>query len=296
MSSRVRPGEVRITAEELRELYRQRTARSTAGERDCLSNDAMQKAVEGALGPGERAGLVSHLRRCSDCAREYRVLRALQPWRSALGDAPRSSEGRAARGLGWRLRESIEGWTWAPAAALAAAGALAVLGAWLALVVRENDRTVARLSAEISRLEKELAARPAPLASKAEIAAFRLEAAEALRPQLNVPIVDLDPGVARGVPRPQAPEIRVPRSSSVFALILHVGGERSFSEYLLEIRDARGEVVWTGKGLRPTPENLFTVVLSKLRFRQGEYGLRLYGSARGSRALVETYALKVRSD
>lgn len=295
----MRPGEVRITAEELRELYRRRTARSTAGERDCLSNDVMQKAVEGSLGVGEREDIITHLRRCSDCAREYRVLRALQPWRSALGDAPRSAEGRARRGFGRRLRDSMEAWTWAPVAALGSAAALAVLGGWLALVVRENDRIVARLSSEISRLEKELAAPRAPSPpslSEAEIAALRLEAAEAIRPQLNVPIVDLDPGVPRGAPRPDVAEIRVPSSSSVFALILHVAGERSFPEYLLEIRDARGEVAWTGSGLRPTPENFFTVVLSKLRFRQGEYRLRLYGTTRGSRALVETYALKVRLD
>lgn len=81
---------MKLTSEELKALYQQRTARSVRKQADCFTEEALAQAVTGKLRRMERERLADHLMTCSDCAREYRLIQSLKPWAEQV--AMRSQE------------------------------------------------------------------------------------------------------------------------------------------------------------------------------------------------------------
>ena len=57
------------------QLYRSLTSRRARQAEDCLDEDLLMLAAANDLTDAERAAVVIHLGRCSDCAREYRIAR-----------------------------------------------------------------------------------------------------------------------------------------------------------------------------------------------------------------------------
>jgi hypothetical protein len=75
---------MKLIDEQLRELYRQQTARSARGTADCLPEELLHRTVAAELSADEQRRVIRHLRNCSDCAREYRVVRASKQWTSGI--------------------------------------------------------------------------------------------------------------------------------------------------------------------------------------------------------------------
>lgn len=236
------------------------------------------------------------------------------------GDRPVPEPQLPARGS---LAVSRAGWWHRLAPAFSSAGLpyafaalmlIVGLGVWAVSLRQENRRlaahareqaatrgqveTAARSLAETRRELEEAARRSGQY--EAQIAELRQRVDQlaqsppaASRPEINVPIIDLDP---RGSLRGQgggAKTVQVPASAGLFTCVLNVSGQPSFPDYVLEVRDRHGKLVWRGQGLRRSPYNTFTVALPRSLFPAGQYQLRLYGLRGQRRELVEEYVVRI---
>jgi hypothetical protein len=321
---------MKLTNEEMSRLYRRQTARSRAGRAECLSEEALTRAAEGELRQSEREVIVDHLMACSDCAEEYRILRELKPWaeraavlayerESAIKSvsAPPGEEVRVVpRQLGRAGRADRAGWaSWARRLAgifsagfetYATAAALLVVSlacvAWVISLKRENARMAARLNEQLAsrdqasqsltdaRRELEAAARRSEQ-QQTEIAELRRSVDDLSRPQVNVPITDLEQQFDRG--GGVATTVTAPVGANIFTLILHVSDVPSFPDYALEVIDGRGQRLMRAQSLRKSQLNTFTVALPRRLLPAGRYRLKLYGLRSGRGEVVAEYRMRL---
>ena len=112
------------------------------------------------------------------------------------------------------------------------------------------------------------------------------------KPQINVPIVDIAPESAvRGGGKENL--VRVPKTAHLFTVILNLVGQSSYPIYAIEIFDARDKLVWSGQGLRKSPENTFTLALPDNLFPAAQYRIKLYGLQGKQKDLVQDYTMRV---
>src|SRR5207249_2715509 len=71
---------MKVTETELKELMRGRRGEAGAGGGDHLAEELLQRAAEQKLDRRERVLVISHLRRCVDCARDYRMALQVKRW------------------------------------------------------------------------------------------------------------------------------------------------------------------------------------------------------------------------
>jgi hypothetical protein len=230
---------------EAAQLFRELTARATRGQPDCLGEELLVRASSGTLSGADRERIATHIARCSDCAREYQIARSLRPLKSE------------ARAIFGRPR-----WM-AHAAAAMLVLALPII-VWLA-VLRQRDAVA------IAKLERQLTAMPAPAprTDTAEIERLRGAVAELSRPQVSVPIVDLDADVMRGT----AHEAVVPGASDIFTLILHLPDEPTgLAE--VELKDSKGATIWQDR-VTLDRSGTITLALHRRLVPPGTYSLRI---------------------
>jgi hypothetical protein len=128
--------------------------------------------------------------------------------------------------------------------------------------------------------------------ARRESDALRSALDRASQPQVNAPIVNLEPaGGLRGEGRVVTPEVL--RQAQAVTLVLHLAEDRPRSGYSVEIRDAGGSRIWEGGGLVKTEYGAFTVSIPLRLLSPGEYQVRLL-AAQGSGSTVETYGFRVR--
>ncbi len=160
----------------------------------------------------------------------------------------------------------------------------------------EAARVAAQEELARRRTQENIQERPSQPAAtdKTQIDELRRTVNSLSQPQINVPIIDVDP---QGSTRAQSPgaltTIEVPSGANLFTLILNVTGQPSHPAYALEISNDRGVTVWRGRGLQKSPYNNFTVALPRRSFPAGQYRIKLYGLNNGGRQLVEDYAVRV---
>jgi hypothetical protein len=127
------------------------------------------------------------------------------------------------------------------------------------------------------------------------VADLRNGAVEFARPQLNLPIVDLDPrGSLRGDADTGVTTIELPATANLFAVVLNVAGQHSYSDYGLEIADERGKRIWQERGLKKSPYNTFTLALPRRLVPAGRYEIKLFGMSGARRENVQVYAVRLR--
>jgi hypothetical protein len=216
-----------------------------------------------------RAALADHVVGCEACRADFRLLSRLHDTAQEIERAPAPRR------------------AWLPP--VAAAAAAFVLGA---LVARNGPPTLPSPSASPI---PEASASPAADARDAEIAALRRDLEAARTPALNVPIVDLEPGRARGGGPPEA-EIRL-RSGAWVTAVLAVPGGAQDGLHGLEILDAAGRSVWRGHGLRRNEYGTFTVAIPERLLPPGRYEFVLSRpSAEGASRVVMRYPVRVREE
>jgi hypothetical protein len=318
---------MRLNEKELKRLYQQSTAR-LSDRSECLTADEITSAAEGRTSEDNRIKVTDHLMACSDCAQEYRILTSLEPWADqvavfsgAASSSPRLVQvEREKRSGAWRgdwwsrfgAAFSTAGAAYAMATALLVV-TLAVI-VWMVTQRREGQQVIARLDQEVAQRDQTLTATKESLdetrrqleeanrrgssseqAQKYEgqIAELQRNLDELSRPQMNAPIIDLEPqGSTRGASL-AAKTIEVPSSANLFTLVLNVAGEQNYSSFALEIAERSGKVIWRGAGLRKSQFNTFTVTLSRRLLPTGSYHIKLYGVGGNQTKMVEDYAVQI---
>jgi hypothetical protein len=290
---------MRLTDDELKRLYSRQTARSVHGGKECLSEEELLGLATGEVSKAERERMADHLMSCSDCSEEYQLTLSLKP----LVDEATTSEKRPQRIRNFPPVRAL----YAIAASMLIASIC--LGAWIFYLQREKRETISRLNEQLAEKERAIAAANESLDDarrrleetpkrnekyEVQIAELQKSIAELARPQLNVPITDLDPQNSTRSGDDSSAVVSVPPNTNLFTLILNVSGEQSYSRYSIEIADERGKPVWSGSGLRTQSQlNNFTISLSRPMFPAGNYRIRLYGLQNGKRRLVESYFVRI---
>jgi hypothetical protein len=267
---------------ELSRLYQEQTAPTGGNRGTCISKEVLAQAAAGQLSRSERERIADHLAVCSECALEYRVARSLRSWsEDASRELPRTGD-----------RKSWFSYIWQPAPILSAVAASLlvvsmVLGAWVFSLQREARSL---RSGQIAERNRRLEETRREKQNAGQLSELRQEVAELSRPQLNVPIVDLDPRDSTRGAAAQGPRIiSIPATANVFTLILNVEGQPSFSDYSLEIADSSGTVIWAGGGLQKSPSDTFTVAIPRRLLYAGRYQIKLYGARGDRKELIEDY-------
>jgi hypothetical protein len=188
---------MKVTSEELKSLYQEGTARSAKGRVDCLPAETMMRAATGEASEEERGRVADHLATCSDCAWEFRLVRAFKPWTEEAGQAFAASGDQGLHSDSTATRAPLRGVEkaiarrsplWRQIAALLSPGrtpvalavqllllALLAFSGWLILTWQSN-------SDRIISLNKQLAERDRALDSANEsLAEARRQLEEAIR-------------------------------------------------------------------------------------------------------------------
>ena len=158
-------------------------------------------------------------------------------------------------------------------------------------LLEEANRRAEQESAARRAAEEELARREAVARSSSRP---QSSSSSRLAPDVNVPIVDLNPQDAgRGEENQKATTIQLPPGTDLFTLILNLSGDDASRSYSLEVTDRSNHAIWTNRELRKSPYNNFTVALHRGSFPAGEYRLKIYGLRDGKRQLIEEYAIRL---
>lgn len=323
---------MRLNEGELKQIYRQGTARSPV-RTECLTADEIARIATAEINEGERSRISNHLMACSDCAEEYRLISPLKAWAGSAAAVEPQSVARTSQSnpaapslkpvhearASWRRRffaaPGPVSFAYAAAACLLVVSLALVM--WSFSVRSQNQKMAARLDEEITKRDQQMASsnealeqtrrqleeanrRAEPQDSsgrlkqyESEIAELRRDVDELSRPQLNTPIIDLEPqGATRGESTANVKLIELPASANLFTLVLNVSGQPKASSYAAEITDQSRRVIWRGQGLRKSVYNTFTLSLSRRLLPAGRYHLTLY-TLGAQKEQVEDYALQV---
>jgi hypothetical protein len=323
---------MKLTEARLKEIWQEQTARSTPRQAECLTEELFERLGAGDATSQERTQAASHMAVCSDCAAEYRVLRSLRPLAEQAEAILAASEG--APGIGQRPRAVGRADTrpfafWrsiaalvSPARATFALAALLLislaLGLWLVLLRLGNDREIARLNREMAERDRALASVKESLDEtrrrldetirrseqeksagdskryEDEIARLRQTVTELSRPQLDAPIVDLDPSdQTRGNTTGDTARIEAPPTANIITLILNLTGQPSHSVYAVEILDSNGKQVWRGQRALKGPDHAVNLTIARRMIPAGRYLIKLYGLRDGKQEPVADYPVLI---
>src|SRR5262245_15696707 len=325
---------MKLSEARLKEIWRKQTARATPRQAECLSEEQFVRAVTGGMGRQERAQMANHLVDCSDCAEEYRILRSLRPLAEqaeatqATSTAPEVPEIRPNQRAAERSSERPSAF-WqrfadlvSPARAAFALIALFLislaLGLLLVLLRQGSDREIAQLNRELAERDRALASvtesldetrnqleeairrseqqRPGGGSKqyKDEIAELRQSIAELSRPQLDAPIVDLDPSsLTRGNTAGDAERIEPPAAANFHTLVLHIPVHLPDPTYAVEILDSKGKRVWRGRRLRMGLDHSVSLTLARRMFPAGRYRIKLYCLRDAKQEPVADYPVQI---
>jgi hypothetical protein len=238
----------------------------------CPSPDTLALLATGDLPVGERQKLVDHLVACATCAEDYRLAESLGPWAERMHKATAFVPLRRGASTPWKL-------------ALAASVLLALgAGAW-AVMLREE---AAALRSRITQLPSAAAietAASAQRAAESRVARLEDELARLRLPDLNVPIIDLTPGVSRSAP--QRIVARIPESARFVTLVFTLE-QSSGNPLALEIESA-GSVIGTWGGLQVSTFQTATAIVPAALMPLGECRVRLLDNSK----VVQEYRLTV---
>ena len=244
-----------------------------------------------------RERVIDHLVTCSRCAEEFRVLQELGLWATdhahLVGESARAQVATATPRTSSRRFGSM--WAYATAAVLTLA--VAALELQVQRLQRENGALADRAQAAATTAST---AAPAPAPSAAletriadqqrTIADLeqRLRAADA--PDLNAPIIDLEPADARRSAGTAARTPAIPADARSVVFILNTTHPSAGATCDVELVDAGNRVIWTGSGLKQSADRTLTLVVPRARL-SGATRLRLYSRSGERRTLVEEYSV-----
>ena len=265
----------------------------------CPPSEMLVAAAAPDASPEVRERVIDHLVTCSRCAEEFRVLQELGPWATdhahLLGESARTQVATATPRTFSRRFGSV--WAYATAAVLILA--VAALELQVQRLQRENRALADRAEATATTSTSSSAAPPpAPSAAletriadqQRTIADLeqRLRAADA--PDLNAPIIDLEPADARRSAGTAAPAPAIPTGARSVVFILNTTHPSAGATYDVDLVDAGNRVVWTGSGLKQSADRTLTLVVPRTLLSNATR-LRLYSRSGERRTLIEEYSV-----
>jgi anti-sigma factor RsiW len=108
------------------------------------------------------------------------------------------------------------------------------------------------------------------------VAALRRTVSELSQPQLNAPVLDLQPSPERGSVE-SGTTLKLPADVKVFTLVLNPASPRDFPSYAVAIERAGGGKVWSGEGLEKNRYGSFSLAVPRSLVPDGTYTIRLFG-------------------
>src|SRR5499426_2435473 len=162
----------------------------------------------------------------------------------------------------------------------------------LASVKESLDETRRRLDETIRRSEQEKSAGDSNRYED-EIARLRQTVTELSRPQLDAPIVDLDPSDQTRGNTTGAARIEAPPTANIITLILNITGQPSHAAYAVEIHDSNGKQVWRGQRARNGPDHAVNLTIARRTIPAGRYLIKLYGLRDGKQEPVADYPVLI---
>jgi hypothetical protein len=251
--------------------------------RACPPREVLIDAAGPESTDAAREALADHLIACGACADEFRLLRALAPWASE----------RAAVFGGGRVPAKLaaaSAWAYAVAAMFAAIAVL--LGIEVMRLSRANAALGVSASARApadNRLADDTGkeARLADQQKTIRTLEQRLRAAET--PDVNLPIVDLEPADALRSAAPAEP-VTIPAGARNVVFVLNTANVRARATFEVDIVGADDQVAWTGPGLKESAAGTLTLMVPWPMVERAAR-VRLYSRSADRRALVEEYVL-----
>jgi uncharacterized coiled-coil protein SlyX len=276
----------------------------------CPSSEELVAAAARGASQETRERVADHLVACSRCAEEFKVLQEIGPWATdhahLVGGSAHTTFATAGPARASRASQhSRESWArrfgspWAYATAAVLVLAVAALQVQVQRLQREN-RTL------VEHARSTETAPPIPAPSPSPSAALEARVAEQQRtiagleqrlrtadaPDLNAPIIDLEPADARrsagGAPETPA----VPAGARSIVFVLNTTHPAAGATYDVELVGAGNRVLWTGSGLKQSADRTLTLVVPRALLA-GATRLRLYSDADSRRTLVEEYAVPI---
>jgi hypothetical protein len=241
---------MRISEKDAAALYREMT-RQTGGP-ECLDEDLVARAGRGDLTGAERRAIAAHIAGCSDCTRAYQIARSMAPF---------AADARAA------LRPPKQASYWLAVAAAVLVAIMIPALAWLAILQQRSEAMIDQLRRQVSSQEQT----ERKVASAETIARLK-------KPQIGVPITDLDADVTRSASA-AAPAILVPPTTEEFTLILHLPHQVGSTSTDMEIIDAAQSSLWRQRLLVAPRSSSITVTLHRSLVPSGSYTIRVAGTA-----------------
>lgn len=282
--------------------------------RDCPPVDVLRAAQAGVLPEDVQRQVSAHAARCTLCQAASIELHDITLDQDSSDHAARVGR-RVLPTASRPIRVSASRWPRAHLYAIAASlVAITVLGAWVVRLQRQTRTLAAQIASPRDSSPRPATAPPASpdaaaltiadLRRQVEAERARARAAESAlatprtpaapsEPQTNVPLVDLEPIDALRSQAVQVRTIELLPSTRLVTLLLLASRDAADAEYVLEIRDAQGQIAWQGDGLRKSPLNTFSLVVPATLLPTGDITLRLYGVAEGRRHLSGQYAARV---
>jgi len=167
----------------------------------------------------------------------------------------------------------------------------------------ESDRQ--RTAQEMSNLQAEnnhLQQQAQALAAKSTASptpsdqASRAKPAGASQIVLNTPIFDIYPAdaVERSQNGNQSDPITIPQSAPIVTLLLNGAGQKTYPDYVLELKNNRDEVIWHGEGLIRDRYGNFVITIAHSILNTGTYRLKLFGRGAGPPQPLAEYVVVVR--
>jgi hypothetical protein len=281
---------MRITNDDLRAIWQERSENEPT---DCLTDTAWVRLLSSEADTAERMRSAAHIASCSTCAEEYRLLRPIE---SSPPDVATN------RWTAWRA------WWSFPRLGLAAAAATVLLAAQgvtlfqlvagrrqnaqLEAQLAENNRHLSISESSLSTLQGQF---QREMAAKEQLDTLeRQHQAQLSTPQLDLPIVDLQPRVAdavRGTTKSQV--VTTTSTALVTTLVLNFPPLPSRAMLEIEVVDATGQVRWTGRTQRGQDTSTLTLALPTPGYPAGEYVIRLFDVTRG-RTPLAVYTVVIR--
>jgi hypothetical protein len=267
----------------------------------------------GTLPAAEAERFENHYLSCPECLERLELAESMQRGfrQVASEDAARLAAARQLAAVAWLARLGRQ----RQAAILSFLFVLAVLPAvlfWRGLAGRDRELAAAHAALATER-EHQGARSAANAASASDAAALRQELdasrrdlagertarsrvaeqlAQALAPQGNVPVLDLD--AERGAPAAGGPTQRVPRlpPGGRIVLVLSVDSPL-FTAYRAVLRDHQGRELKPVDGLRPSGRDTVTLSLPASLLPPGDYAVALEGLGNGKPTSAGRFAFRV---
>jgi hypothetical protein len=294
-----------VSDDDLRAIWQQGATDVSFDRSGCLTDVEWASLLSKEADDQERARAAEHIGACATCADEYRLLLPLQSWTAEVEEALSPADAvHRARTSDWR------GWFALPRRAFALAAAALLLitqGVPVYLLVKsrqQNSQLEAQLAQDktalsstqtsLATLQKQLQRRP-PMQTAEQLTTQQPRVSQLSTPQLDIPIIDLDPrdtNSVRGSTRPQI--VTIDAQTSLVTLILNFSPLASRSTLEVEVTDQSGSARWVGRTARDRSAASLTLALPTHDYAAGRYDIRVFDVTRG-RTLLATYPVIIRA-